>query len=286
MIRPIVIIIFSASLLISGCSPKEPIPKEFPDKTEMAEILAKLYFAESVLSNRKYSPGSSDEGEVAPAYYKYVLEDFGLTTTEFDTIRQWYVSHPYHYQEVYEQVVLLITQREAELNKQIKAEEAAADSLPEVKDLWNSERKMVVNSLDTADRRLPFRIKVDSIERGRIRLSAFYRFLRPDRSRDGRTEMVTLFADSTSDTLSVELTKVFEKKPFSLIAPLDTMPPVIEISGYLFLHDTTATGAVEFSDISLEHQENNDNDDSEEEAEPEDAVNRDLELLKSGPDVR
>lgn len=286
MIRPIVIIIFSAALLISGCNPKEPIPGEFPDKNEMAEILTELYFAESVLSNRKYSPGSSDEGEVAPAYYKYVLEDFGLTTSEFDTIRQWYVSHPYHYQEVYDQVVVLITQREAELNKQIRAEEAAADSVPEVKDLWISERKMTVNFRDTADRRLPFRIEVDSIERGRIRLSAFYRFLRPDRSRDGRTEMVTLFADSTSDTVSVELAKVFEKKPFSLIAPLDTMPPVIEISGYLFLHDTTATGAVEFSDISLEHQENNDNDDIEEEAQPEEAVNRDLELLKSGPDVR
>ncbi|WP_010664223.1 DUF4296 domain-containing protein [Marinilabilia salmonicolor] len=289
MIRPIVIFLFIASLLFSGCNPKEPIPKEFPNKDEMAEILTELYFAEGVLSNRTYNPGSSDEGEVAPAYYKYVLDDYGLTTAEFDTIRQWYVSHPYYYQEVYDQVVLLITQREAELNKQIKAEEAAADSLPEVEDLWEMERKITLNNRDTIDHRLPFRIETDSIEGGRVRLSAYYRFLRPDMSKEGTTQMITLFADSTVDTVSVELKKVFEQKPFSLIAPIDTMPPVIEISGYLFLHDTTATGAVEFSDIRLEHQENNENDGDEkkeEQDEQEEAANRDLELLKSGPDVR
>jgi len=255
MIRTICIFSVIVFMLLSGCNPNEPVPSDFPDKEEMAEILTDLYFAESVLSNRQYSPGSESPEDLAPAYYKYVLEDYDLTTAEFDSIRRWYVSHPYHYQEVYDKVVHLITKREAELNKRIKAEDAVSDSLPEVSDLWERDREIMVNLNDTVDRRLPFVISADSISGGQIRFSAFYRFLRPDMSKDAMTKMVTLFADSTSDTLSIALNKVFEQKSISLLAEIDTTPPVIEISGFLFDHDTTSTGAIEFSEIRLEHIE-------------------------------
>ncbi|WP_291858520.1 DUF4296 domain-containing protein [Marinilabilia sp.] len=275
MIRIIIIFPVIVLFLLSGCSPNEPIPKDFPDQEEMAEILTDLYFAESVLSNSRYDGGSENPEDLAPGYYKYVLEDYGLSTTEFDSIRQWYVSHPHHYQEVYDKVVLSITKREAALNKQIKAEGAASDSLPEVRDLWELDREIItVNSTDTADHRLPFVVSADSLSGGQIRFSAFYRFLRPDMSKESRTQIVTLFADSTSDTLSVALNKVFEKKSISLVANIDTAPPVIEISGFLFQHDTTLTGAVEFTEIRLEHLEALEDD------------KKDLELIKKGVDVR
>ena len=242
-------------LIAAGCSPREPVPREFPDEDEMAEILADLYFSESVLDNRRYKIGSEKVEDVAPGYYKNVLKSYNLTTIEFDTIRKWYVAHPHHYQDVCDKVVVLLSQREAELNKQIKAEEEAADSVPELLDLWELDRKLQVNVNDTSDRCLPFSFMADSIQQGQIRLSAFYRYLRPDMSKDAKTTMITLYADSTSDTISVPLIKTFEKKPVSLIADIDTAPPVIEVSGFLFDHDTAVTSAVEFSEIRLEHLE-------------------------------
>jgi hypothetical protein len=246
---------FVAVMLFGACTPKENIPGEFPDKEQMAEILAELYLAESVLSNRGFKKGNEKDEDIAPAYYKDVLDEYNLTTVEFDTIRKWYVAHPYHYQDVYDKVVLLVTRREAELKKLIKSEEEAADSLPEVEDLWRLERELSVSVEDSAYPRLPFSFSTDSIVGGQIRLSGFYRYLRSDMSKDAMTEMVTLYADSTADTISVALTKAFEKKPINLVADIDTLRPVIKVSGFLFQHDTATTSAVEFTEIRLEHME-------------------------------
>lgn len=265
---------FVVAISFPACSPREKIPREFPDKEEMAEILADLYLSESVLSNRRFKVGSEKAEDLAPAYYKDVLEKYNLTTAEFDTIRKWYVAHPFHYQEVYDKVVLLITRREAELNKLIKAAEAVADSMPDVDDLWKLERELSVIAADSIDRRLPFSFPIDSIEGGRVRLSAFYRFLRPDMSRNARVEMITMYADSTADTISVELNKAFEKKPVTLDADIDSRDPVIEVSGYLFRHDTATTSAVEFTEIRLEHLG------VEEDSEPS------LDVMKKQPNVR
>ncbi len=247
------VLFFVAVMSFGACSPREKIPGEFPDKDEMAEILADLYISESVLSNRSFRVGSEKAEDIAPAYYKDVLEKYNLTTAEFDTIRKWYVVHPFHYQDLYDEVVLLITRREAELNKLIKAAEEVADSIPDVDDLWKLERELSVIAEDSIDRRLPFSFPTDSLVEGKIRLSVFYRFLRPDMSKNARTEMITLYADSTADTISLELTKVFEKKPVTLVVEIDTLSPVIEVSGFLFKHDTTNVSAVEFTEIRLEH---------------------------------
>jgi len=268
------IFFFAVAMFFSACSPREIVPGEFPDKEEMAEILAELYLSESVLSNRRFNIGSEKAEDLAPAYYKDVLEEYNLTTAEFDTIRKWYVAHPFHYQDVYDKVVLLITQREAELNKLIKAAEAAADSLPDVEDLWKLERELSVSAKDTIDPRLPFSFPTDSLKGGKIRLSAFYRFLSPDMSKEAMAEMLTLHADSTVDTLSVELIKAFEKKPLTLVADIDTLDPVIQVSGFLFYHDTATTSAVEFTEIRLEHLG------SEDESEPK------LNVMKKQTDVR
>ncbi len=271
----IALVVFFAGVFFFGaCSPREKIPGEFPDKDEMAEILADLYISESVLSNRSFKVDSENAEDIAPAYYKDVLEKYNLTTEDFDTIRKWYVAHPFHYQDVYNKVILLITQREAELNKLIKSASEVRDSLPGVKDLWKLERKMSVNVKDSADRRLPFSFPIDSLMGGRIRLSGFYRFLRPDMSKNATSEMITLYADSTADTVSVSLTKSFERKPVTLVNDIDSANPVIEVSGFLFKHDTTTTSAVEFSSIRLEYLG------LEEDSVP------DLELIKNEVNVR
>ncbi len=248
-------------LFFSACSPREDVPREFPDEEEMGRILADLYITESIISHGRGSSAGSIAGEEEiPAYYKDVLQDYDLTIEKFDTIRKWYAAHPYHYQKVYENLLVVLSSREADLNREILAEEAREDSLPEIVDLWEDERTLLIEAEDTTNRQLPFELEIDSLLGGEIKLRAFYKFLREDFTRDGQVWMITMYADSTADTITHPLEKTFKEKSFSLVQDLDSVQPVINVSGYLFEHDTSEVTAIEFSQIRLEHLYYDDND--------------------------
>lgn len=240
-------------LVVISCSPREKVPKEFPDEDEMAQILADLYVVESIITHGRRSVNDQLADDEIPGYYRKVLSEYDLSTEEFDTIRDWYSAHPYHFQKVYDKVIVLLSEHEAEVNRQIQAEEEKKDTTPVIRDLWDDERIMAVTPDDTVNHRLPFKIKVDSITGGQIRLSAVYKFLREDLSREGKTIVITQYADSTADTVSHDITKTFKNNPITLHMNIDSVTPLVEISGFLFDHDTSLVTSVEFSNIRLEH---------------------------------
>ncbi|PWD97983.1 DUF4296 domain-containing protein [Marinilabilia rubra] len=242
--------------VLQGCDPQESVPKEYPDKEEMASILADLYWTESVISNNNRGPLSEDMGEDRiPGYYRTVLDKYDLTAEGFDSIRQWYASHPYHYQDVYQQTIEILSKREADFNKRLKEQKAKEDTTNILKDLWVKERTLRVTPGDTANLRLPFEVSVDSLVSGNVRLTSFYKFLRADMTRNAHVEMISMYSDSTMDTISYDLEKAFKNKSFSISQPIDTADTVIQISGFLFDHDSTERAAIEFSKIKLEHFE-------------------------------
>jgi hypothetical protein len=245
--------IFFLLFVVEACNPGGRIPKEFPDKEEMAEILADLYVTESIIANARQEIENHDTNGEIPGYYKEVLDRYGLTLARFDTIRKWYADHPYHFQKVYDDALVIISKREADLDNKIREQEEKQDSVQTIKDLWDKSRKLSVNPCDTSDRRLPFKIDIDSVATGSLKLTAFYKFLRADMTRKSQVKMVTLFADSTADTISIDLKKSFKEKSLTLVQPIDTVDTVITVSGYLFDHDTSSVAAVEFSKIRLDH---------------------------------
>ncbi|MDK2842815.1 MAG: hypothetical protein PWQ17_2321 [Anaerophaga sp.] len=239
--------------VVISCSPREKVPKEFPNEDEMAQILAELYVVESIITHGRSSVNDQMADDEIPGYYRKVLSEYDLSTEEFDTIRDWYAAHPYHFQKVYDKVIVLLSEREADLNRQIQAEEEKKDTTPVIRDLWDDERIMTVTPADTVNHRLPFKMQVDSITGGQIRLSAVYKFLREDLSREGKTLLIAQYADSTADTVSHDITKTFKNNPLTLQLNIDSVTPLVEISGFLFDHDTSFVPSVEFSNIRLEH---------------------------------
>jgi hypothetical protein len=235
---------------LNACSSKDQVPRDFPDEKEMAEILADLYLTENVISHER---GSGKINEDIPGYYKNILEKYDLTMARFDTIRKWYAEHPARYQEVYDQTIVLLNRREASLKQTIAEEESRLDSIQKIEDIWIDERKKVVHADDTTDRRLPFDFAIHSVSGGKIRLTALYKFFREDLTREGRMTMVTLYADSTADTLSVQLEKTFQQKAATLEQPLDSLKTGTGVSGFLFDHDTTVVTDIEFSKIQLQY---------------------------------
>jgi len=238
--------------LVFACSPREKIPHQFPDEDEMAQILADLYLAESIITQVKRDVSDQYPERNIPGYYHKILNQHNLTAEMFDSIRDWYSAHPYHYQKVYDKVIVRLSQREADLSRLIKANEEK-DSLAAIRDLWVAEREMSVIPQDTANSRLPFHVKTDSIYGGLIRLSASYKFLKEDLSKQAKTTLIAQYADSTADTITIELAKTFKDNPITLQMDIDSILPVIEIYGYLFDHDTSSVSSVQFSDIRLDH---------------------------------
>ncbi len=234
-----------------GCNPRQKVPREFPDRDEMANILAELYLAENIMNHGGQGMYNMAGDDKIPGYYKGVLEKYQLTTTEFDTIRKWYAAHPYHFQAVYDKTIVILSQHEAALKKQIAAEEK--QKTLGIKDLWVGPREISTQLTDTTDTRLPFSLAIDSLEEGNIRLTAFYKLLKEDMTRQARMLLVTHYADSTADTVFYDLPLSFQKKPASLAHSLDTSKIGVTLSGFLFDHDTTAISSVEVSDIRLQH---------------------------------
>ncbi len=245
----VVVVLF---FIFHGCNPRQGVPRNFPDRDEMAHILADLYLAENIMDHGNRGMYNMAKEDKIPGYYKDVLEKHQLTTVEFDTIRKWYAAHPYLFQTVYDKTIVILSQREATLKKQIAAEEEVQKTTG-IKDLWEGPREMSTQLNDTTDTRLPFSFVIDSLKEGNIRLTALYKLLKEDMTRQARMVMVTHYADSTSDTVSYELPLSFQKKPASLTQSLDTSKIGVALSGFLFDHDTTAVSSVEVTDIRLQH---------------------------------
>ncbi|MFW6268245.1 MAG: DUF4296 domain-containing protein [Marinilabiliaceae bacterium] len=237
----------------SGCSPRDRVPKEFPEQEEMAEIIADLYIAENVVTRGQSGPQGDPSDSNIPGYYKGVLEKYELTAAEFDTIRKWYAAHPYHFQEVYDQAIVNLNRRKAELEQKLREEREEKEKTPEIIDLWKKDRNLTLNAEDTIDRRLPFHIDLDSLTGGEIRFSTMYKFLREDMTKDGQMMLIVEYRDTIADTITQKLEKTFQSRSVTLVSEIDSAMPAVSVSGLMFDHDTTEATAIEFSRIRLEH---------------------------------
>lgn len=251
---------FSAVLvvvtLLMACG-RHRVPGTYPKPEEMALILAELHMLESTLG---FAPmrGNARLTEI-PGSYKFVLERHGLTTLEFDTIRKWYVDHPELYQDVYRMVLEELSRMEADVRiynerekeQQRLAEQEAVQAL--LSNLWQDSTRLVVAPEDSSDSRLPFRIAVDTLAlQGRLKLSAGYRFLHQDESREPRIMLSAFYNDSVADTVYHVIAHSFQEQvqELSLDLKRDTFPKYID--GFLLLQDSLTASSAQITDLRLQ----------------------------------
>ena len=247
------ILLFVIFLAFPGCK-NYNIPKGFPKPDKMADILTELHTLESTLS---YGSGIPQiPTKEMPGYYKGVLDKFGYTYEQFDTIRKWYVNNPFLYQKVYDRVIVNSSKRETELglrlDKEKELEKLNAPEITPPTELWIDSVNFVVSPADTIDKRLPFRIDADSLElSGILRLTARYKFLVDDVSRNPQIMLSAFYADSTADTTYLAIPHSFQQKNAMLDLALNDEKKTIEIAGFLLLQDSLINASVEISDVSL-----------------------------------
>ncbi len=253
MKNKIILVAAFFSVLLLACN-LDSLPNEFPNEVEFAQILADVHFAEAAINQIRIKERGVDSA--VNNYYHHVLAKHNLTQEKFDTIVSWYSSHPQIYQDVYEDAIALLSEREAEWErevKQIKAEEERVKKVKEARNVWKNKKNYFINLKDTFDRRIPFDIVLDTIEADGYRLSAYYQFLKGSMIKDPSLEILTLYADSTLDTISYKLPITHINTKAELMIGVDKELKILRMQGFLVNHDTTKEIRTRIKDIEFEY---------------------------------
>ncbi len=242
-------------LVLAGCSLNAKRPNFVPEKKEMAQLLAEIYQVEGAISQSGRSFNRNDDKTIG--YYKDILDEYNLTKLEFDSAVSWYSSNPDLFSEVYDDVISILSKQDALLKKEIadksKEKKEAIEDIPNVKDLWKMARNytLPLSEADSIDVFFPFKISIDSIQSGILRLNAGYTLIKGNELDSALLKMYVYYADSTADTLQYCIKKTFKKQIGNVSQTIPEGKVLIGIEGLLFDHDTTKVSNVEIDDVKL-----------------------------------
>ena len=236
----------------TGCT-RQRLPAGFPDKGEFAEILAEVHLTEATINQLRIN--NSRGKTTANNYYHYVLAKYDLTQEKFDTIVNWYLGYPELYQEVYDESIAILSEKQAEWQREVKGIEEQIErerKEKEARNVWKNPKNYFISLRDTFDRRIPFDIRVDTIDAQGYRLSAFYQFLKGSRVDRPLIEVMALYEDSTLDTLVYELKNTHNSTKAELTIGLNRDLKVLQMEGFLLKHDTLEELRARIKDVTFE----------------------------------
>ena len=240
-------------LFLVACNPNR-VPKGFPKKDEFARILADVHHAEATLNQLRISERSMDT--TVNQYYHHVLDKHKLTQQKFDTVVGWYLSHPSLYQEVYDKVIAILAEEEAQREREIKILDEEKEKIRKEKlarNIWKGDKSYFINTSDTIDRRIPFVIGVDTIEATGYTFSAFYQFLKESKVKESLLQVIASYADSTMDTVSYTLPITHINTKAELAIGFDTDKKILKLEGFLLKHDTLEQIRARINNIEFEY---------------------------------
>ncbi|MCW3805824.1 DUF4296 domain-containing protein [Plebeiibacterium marinum] len=235
------LLIFTLLLvLMASCNMANRVPSGFPKEKEFAQILADVHFSESVISQMRLKKRDMDE--VANGCYHSVLQKHNLTQEKFDTVVAWYTSQPEIYTKVYDDVVAILTEKEARWQQEakgIKEEMERQRKLREARNIWDKENRTIrVTEKDTFDRRVPFEFLVDTINETGYRVSAYYQFKKGNMVKDIALQLIAMYQDSSYDTVKYKIPVTFSSRKVEVEIGLEDSLDIINIKGLLLQHDT------------------------------------------------
>lgn len=250
-----VVLILILGLVLTACNPNR-VPKGFPKKDEFAKILADVHQVEATINQFPLSERGVDT--TVNKYYNFVLDKHNLTQQKFDTIVSWYLSHPALYQQVYDKVIALLAEKEAQCEREIKAIDDETKRIlkqKQARNIWKTDKNYFVNTTDTFDRQIPFLIGVDTIEARGYSLSASYQFLKESKIKESLIQVIALYADSTMDTItySTPITHINTKAELKI--GFDTDKKIIQLEGFLMKHDTLQQIRANIMNVEFEYVE-------------------------------
>lgn len=100
-----------------SCSPgKEKTDNSVPDEIiqpdSMVSILTEVHIAEAIL--REMKTDTKHKQKTAQAFYSEIFAKHGITRKQYEKSIQFYQQQPETYQDIYEEVITLLSQKQTE----------------------------------------------------------------------------------------------------------------------------------------------------------------------------
>lgn len=211
-----------ALALVAGgaCAIYLAVRPNVPNEKKMARIMADLYMADAIL--QEVSTKGPKDKTIENTYHT-VLDHYGLTKAQYDSVLAWYSHHPDKMSSVYERTIAILSQREekvkaiANLTDSIaSAIEAQNDSITVTYPLPKSVVLPLDEKADSLKKNLfpnskryesfAFNIELDSLKGGRLHLSQRYSITKTlDTETTAFARLIVSYADTTETRDSVRL---------------------------------------------------------------------------------
>lgn len=249
-------ILFIVMIFLLGCTSKNTKPFVVPTSTEMASILADVHVTEALLTENSSIYLLADQ----PGGFNYTLKKYGLNKEGFDSAVAYYSAQPVVYQQIYEDVLAILTEKEmsarALKDDSIKTNKLTNDSIEITnKSIWKKNRFFEINSQDSSILNASFNFKLDSILGGDIVFVSKYKF-RSKEVVDAKysSRIFANYADGTKDSSEVIIAYSRISKEYTMKISLKKLL-VKEVGGTLIISESTKPFRVEASDIQLDWKE-------------------------------
>ena len=104
-----------ATLLIwaAACNPSRP-PRDLISQEDLVPILVDFHMVYSIQSTTEFRTYSRQFDTIDT--YSYIFDKHGVNKAMFDSTIAWFSQHPKQFTEVYDHVVMVLTQRSDSLN--------------------------------------------------------------------------------------------------------------------------------------------------------------------------
>lgn len=220
----------------------------------MTKLLVELHIAEATLSQSSNRSIGGDTQILGS--YKFVLDKHQLTKAEFDSALLWYSGHPVIYQRVYDDVIAILSEKEA-LNTSLvsKAKNEAKTKEEALKpiNIWKGPSSYQAPLSENIDKQIPFSFPVDSLTNGEFQLRATYKFKGGIRTLKNEMMLIALYMNKTSDTTRIQIrNSPVGTAPMILRLVVPSEKSVTDIKGYLLLHDVKKNSDIDVSDVHLD----------------------------------
>ncbi len=109
----LIILVFLVPIFIMGSCQRDRLRKDLLVKDELIPLLIDLHMVYAIQSSVEYRKISQDVDSVD--VYTYIFEKHGVSKIVFDSSIAWYSRHPKLFTEIYDEVVMDLTQKQDSL---------------------------------------------------------------------------------------------------------------------------------------------------------------------------
>lgn len=108
-----IILMLLVPLFIMGSCQRDRPQKDLLEKDELIPLLIDLHLVYAIQSSAKFRNISLDVDSVD--VHTYIFEKHGVSKVAFDSTIAWYSRHPKLFTEIYDEVVMDLTQKQDSL---------------------------------------------------------------------------------------------------------------------------------------------------------------------------